>query len=149
MTRARVRLFGYPFHPTLVVFPLALWPLALVADLVAVVTGEPFWWRFAFACLGLGFLVALASAATGMLDYPRVPPGRAKRLATLHLGLGSSLVATYAAVLALHGWDAFASTWPQWTAIGLNATAMLGLALQGFTGGRLVFTHHVGIEEEA
>ena len=52
--RSRFKVLGHPVHPILVVFPLGLYPIALVADIIFLVlffgfgTIDGFWWRMAF-----------------------------------------------------------------------------------------------------
>ncbi len=143
MGRARIRLFGYPLHPTVVVFPVALFPASFLADAAYVVTGDAFWWRAAFWAIGLGLLGAVVSLLTGLADLARAVPRAGQRTAVLHGLLGAALTGLYAIVFVLHAGEPASTRVP---ALVLNGTGQLLVAGQGFLGGRLVYTHQAGVE---
>jgi uncharacterized membrane protein len=146
MPPARVRLFGYPFHPTLVVFPSALFPASILADAAAWLTGDAFWWRAAFWSIGLGLVGTLAAVGVGLLDYPRVPAGRARDVAFRHAAMGFSILGLYAIILWIHTFDPWTTPGVFGTVIGFNLLGQVLLSFQGVWGGRLVYRHGMGSE---
>lgn len=144
MGRARVRLFGYPFHPTVVVFPLALFPASFLADVAFLATGDAFWWAAAFWAVGLGLLGAAVSLVTGLADFGRAVPSEGHATAVRHGLLGAALTALYAVVFILHAGDAAGA--PVVPAVVLNGFGQLLVAGQGVLGGRLVYGHRAGVE---
>lgn len=71
--------FKHPLHPVLVKVPMALWPAALVFDLLSHVGGGggPVLVHTAFWSILLWLVVALAAVAPGLADWSDV--GRTSR----------------------------------------------------------------------
>ena len=67
------RLLGHPVHAPFTHFPLALWTAGFGADLVFLLTQDPFWWRSAFWAIGLGLGLGSLTLLTGLLDYAAIP----------------------------------------------------------------------------
>lgn len=147
MGRARIRLFGYPFHPTLVVFPLALFPATFLADLAYFATGDPFWWAASSWALVLGLLGAAASVATGLADYAHAVEPSGRTTAFAHGLIGSAVTVLFAIVLLLH-WNA-ATEAERVFAVAINGTGQVLIGIQGFLGGRLVYKHRSGLEPQS
>lgn len=143
MGRARIRLFGYPFHPTVVVFPLALFPASFLADAAYWFTDDAFWWTAAFWAVAVGLLGSAASLVTGLADFARAVPSSGRRTAVRHGLLGAAVTALYAVVFVLHAGDPATTIVP---ALVLNGLGQLLVAGQGLLGGRLVYKHHAGVE---
>src|SRR5690242_4129071 len=65
--RSRFKVLGHPLHPILIVFPLGLYPIALVCDLIFLGrflwdgTIDGFWWGMALWSLIFGGLMTLAA----------------------------------------------------------------------------------------
>jgi uncharacterized membrane protein len=132
-----------------VTLPIGAFFLALVGDVLFVLGRGPFWYRFAFASIGIGILAAIPAAVTGLIEYFGVKMSAAGgRLATWHLGLNVSALLLYAVSfwlrrerLALN-----ASRWP--LAFGLEIAALAILGSSGWIGGKLTFEHKVGVVEQ-
>jgi uncharacterized membrane protein len=144
-TPASVR--KHPIHPMLVVFPIALWTVGMVFDLIGIAAGNTTMRAVAFYNIGAGIVGALAAAVPGFIDYLTLR-GRAARVGTWH------------AVLNVTGLVLFAASWvlrTRWGAdlIGLDSwipvpvlLGLLGLTVtfvSGWLGGALVYEHGVGV----
>src|SRR5438128_4964716 len=87
----------HPIHPMLVHFPIGLFILSLLLDLVSLVfPSVPQLVRDSFYAMLLGVIMALVAAVPGFVDYTDIRsdhPG--KRTATAHLTLNLLVVALY------------------------------------------------------
>ena len=63
---SRVKLFGHPVHPMLIVLPLGLLSAAVVFDLIHLVTGEPAFSTVAFWNIAAGVIGGLLAAIFGV-----------------------------------------------------------------------------------
>ena len=155
MVESRAQILGHPIHPMLVMFPIALFPLALVFDVVWLVTGDIFWLSGAFWILLAGVVGTLAAIVPGIVDYVAVVPktGPARRTANKHLVTGLIIAAVSILALALR-YAAGAYTFgaeskevvTSWAygGVALNLVNNLLIVLQGWWGGTLVYDHHIG-----
>jgi uncharacterized membrane protein len=144
---SRVKLFGHPIHPMLIVFPLGLFSTASAFDATAAVTGNRSLKTVAFWNIGAGILGGILAALFGALEWLHIPgETRAKRVGLLH-GAGNAVVVTL-----------FGASWllrrgdpadPPRSAYVLS-TAALGLAtVTGWLGGELVDRLGVGVDRGA
>lgn len=140
----RGRFFGHPLHPAAVALPSALFPASFLADLVAVATGDGFWWRAAFWLVALGLVGTCFAVVTGLQEFRSVPQGEAMRVARRHRTMGFSVLLLYMIVLILHAGDMTDPT-ILWGALAANLAGQVLLSFQGVWGGWLVYRHRVGI----
>ena len=97
--RSRFKLLGHPAHPIMVVFPLAFYPLAAIAEVVYIVLvlagwhnadkiltfDVGFFWRAGFLMLVVGWLGQMAASLPGLIDWLNIPnDAPAKDKATFH-----------------------------------------------------------------
>lgn len=145
--RSRARVAGHPVHPILIVLPLGLLVVAVVFDIVFLVTGAVPWSEAAFYMIGAGVVGGAAAAIPGWIDWFAIPSGtRAKRIGLVH-GVGNVVV------LAL-----FVLSWvlrrvqpavPPTEAI-VAALVGAGLVLvTGWLGGEMVHRLGVGVDDGA
>jgi uncharacterized membrane protein len=123
-------------HPLLAQFPLALFGMSFVFDLLSLRLGALYVEAARFDIAG-GLVAAAVVAATGARDYRRLPAGPAPRIARAHATLNAVAVALFAVGLLV-----------RWRARGAVATppvplvlSALGVVLFGFAaylGGVLV-----------
>src|SRR3954447_6060055 len=59
---SKAKLLGHPIHPMLIVFPLALLPVAVLADALYLATGTADFARFAFWSISIGLVGGLLAA---------------------------------------------------------------------------------------
>lgn len=145
-TTSSMAVGGHPVHPMLVNFPIAFLSAALPVDLAFWWTGDPFWARVALWLLGAGFAAGLLAAVFGTLDFLLVREVRRYTSSWTHFLLGVVLLG----IAGTNWWsrvpDAAAAVWP-W-GLFLSAVTLLGVAAAGWMGGKLVFDHNVGREDE-
>ena len=162
--RSRFKVAGHPLHPVLVVFPLGLYPIALVCDIIFLAvyfiggTIDGFWWRMAFWALIFGAIGTLMAALPGFIDWLNIPgDAPAKLPATWHMIVGGFFVVLLTlgsiALRAVNNWgeapaklDFGPDTSVYYIAIALNLFMNLVLAFQGWLGGELVYRHGLGVE---
>lgn len=88
----RIKLFGHPIHPMLVVFPLALFSTAVLFDVLYFITDEDGLAIFSFWAIAAGVVGGLAAAIFGLIDWLALPrETRAKRIGAMH-GVGNVVI---------------------------------------------------------
>src|SRR5262249_13284347 len=84
---SRVKLFGHPIHPMLIVFPLGLLAMAVIFDIIHLVTAQGYWSEIAYWMIAAGIITGLLAAPFGLIDWLTIPAGtRAKRIGAWHGG---------------------------------------------------------------
>lgn len=169
--KSRFKVLGHPAHPTLVVFPLAFYPLAAISEIIYLIlwffgfknndsilgsSFDPaFFWRAGFFMLLVGILGTLAAALPGFVDWLNIPNAApAKDKATFHLIIGLLLAGLNVMALLLLNWGTpparlqFPDDLTLMVGVGLNIFNGLMLATyQGWLGGELVYRHGIGVEQ--
>jgi uncharacterized membrane protein len=159
--RSRFKVLGHPLHPILIVFPLGLYPIALISDLIFIGrflwdgTIDGFWWGMAFWTLIFGTLMTLGAALPGLIDWLNIPgDAPSKRPATFHLIIGVFFIVplTLGSIL-LRNWGTAPTTLNFgggtsvfYVAIAINLFMNVLLGFQGWLGGHLVYVHGIGVE---
>jgi uncharacterized membrane protein len=119
---------GHPLHPMLTDLPIGFWTSAWVLDLVGGKRSA----KAAQTLVGLGVLTAVPTAASGLVDWGALTPGK-RRAAVVHLAANASATAVYAAsYLARRRGERGRGIWLGMVASGL---ATVG----GYLGGHLAF----------
>lgn len=134
---------SHPLHPALVHFPIACWSLASFADLAGLFHGEPVW-SFAAALMAIGVIAALAAMATGLLEFIKLGPGHpAERVAQRHMAWALAAWCCYATslVLRVRGMQPIE---PGGLSLAASALGFGSLAVAGWLGGQLVYSHRLG-----
>lgn len=87
------RFLGLPLHPMLVHFPLVLWLVTPVSDLLALLRGPQPWWGLGLVVTAAGVLIGALAVMTGLLDYIELSETGSNdvRLAARH-GVRTSIV---------------------------------------------------------
>ena len=86
---SRVKLFGHPVHPMLIVFPVGLFAAAVIFDILSMATGNPAFPTVSFYMIATGVLGGLLAAIFGFIDWLALPNNsRAKSIGGWH-GLGN------------------------------------------------------------
>jgi uncharacterized membrane protein len=144
---SKVKLAGHPVHPMLIVFPLGLLATAVVFDIIYLVSDNTEWTLVAYYMIGAGILGGLAAAATGWLDWFKIPSAtRAKRIGLWH-GLGNVLVlGLFVVSWVLRRDNPLA---PSTEAIVAGLAGVVLAAVTGWLGGELVDRLGVGVHEGA
>lgn len=144
------RFAGDPTHPAVVHFPLALYPAALLFDVLAYVTDSgSLYTHGAFVLMLAATVMAVVAMATGFAQLPDIPPeSPAWQLAIAHMTVQMSAGGIFLVSLLLrlrHVDDAH----PPIAAFVCAIIGVLALFVGGWLGGRMVFTHGVSVEPRA
>src|SRR5205814_9102450 len=82
---SKVKAFGHPIHPMLIVFPLGLLATSLIFDIIHWITGNGFFSEVAFWVITAGVIGALLAVIFGLIHCLAIPAGtRAKMIGLLH-----------------------------------------------------------------
>jgi uncharacterized membrane protein len=145
---SKVKLFGHPIHPMVIVLPLGLLSAAVVFDIVYLVTSEDVFSSVAFWNIAAGVVSGLSAAVFGAWDWFNIPRDtRAKRIGLLH-GAGNVVV------VALFSLSWLLRLGPEGYEPGVLAYVLsfggLGLAaVTSWLGGELVDRLGVGVDPGA
>jgi len=145
---SRLKLFGHPVHPMLIVFPLGLLSTAVVFDIVYVGTGNGDLATFSYWALIAGLIGGALAAIFGLIDWLGIPRAtRAKRIGAYH-GLGNAVVVVLFALALVSRWGR-----PAYLPDVLPMVfGLLGAGLALFTawlGGELVYRLRVAVDDDA
>ena len=145
---SHVKLFGHPVHPMLIVLPIGLLSMAMVFDVLYVVSDNADLATFSYWALIAGIAGGLLAAVFGLLDWSAIPSGtRAKAVGLTH-GVGNVIVVVLFGISLLLRWDN-----PQFQPSLLPllfSVAGAALALvTAWLGGELVYRLRVGVDDAA
>lgn len=135
---------GHLLHPALVHVPTALWPAALLFDLLSG-RGGPYA-QLSFWAIGGGLLAALAAAPAGLADWADIRREKpAWRLALVHMLLNLTVIA----LQAINWWtrlDGYAEGGQAaGVNLGLSALATALLLISGWIGGRMIYGYGINV----
>lgn len=144
---SKVKAFGHPIHPMLIVFPLGLLATSLIFDIVHWITGNGFFSVVAFWMIAAGVIGGLLAAVFGLVDWFAIPGGtRAKAVGLWHGG-GNVVVVVLFIISWLIRLNAQAN--PPIIAYILSVVAVILAVITGWLGGELVDRLGVGVDEGA
>jgi uncharacterized membrane protein len=145
---SRVKLLGHPIHPMLIVLPLGLLAMAVVFDVIYLVSGDDTFANVAFWDITAGVIAGLAAAIFGFLDWLAIPNDtRAKKIGLFH-GTGNLIIV----VLFIVSWflrlgnHAYAPNLLPFALALIGAVMALGTA---WLGGELVYRLRVAVDDGA
>ncbi len=145
---SKIKLFGHPVHPMLIVYPVGLFSVAVLFDILFLVLGNPALPTVSFYVIAAGVVGGLLAAIFGFIDWLALPNNsRAKRIGGWH-GLGNFvIVVLFAVSWLIRRGDA--NLVPNGTALLLSFVG-LGMALiTAWIGGELVYRLGVGVDRGA
>jgi len=146
--KAQATFLGHAVHPMLIVFPLGLFPVAVIFDLMyRFGKHNPRWAEMSYWIIAAGIIGALSAAVFGLIDWTKIPDGtRAKRIGLVH-GVTNLIVAG----LFIVSWLLRRPnpTAPDGLDIALGVIAVLLALFGGWLGGELVERLNVGVDEGA
>lgn len=150
MSSSKFSFLGHPLHPPFTHFPVALWSISLLWDMVGIWRGEILWWQLSFWSIAAGLVMALPAAVTGFIEYVILPQERkaALRTATRHMIVVMIAASAYAGSLILRGGPAIPANDMLLPSVGLAGLGFISLQIGGWLGGELVYKHRVGIAEK-
>jgi uncharacterized membrane protein len=144
-----LRALGHPLHAPLTHFPLALWSIAFLGDLVYAWSGAAFWWSFSFWSIASGLAIGSLTLLTGFYDYIFIPETKpeASATATRHMVIMLLAAGLFTVSLYFHRGPLPLSHYQQILALFFSGVGTLFLQLGGWLGGQLVYRHRIGYDE--
>ncbi len=144
---ARAKLLGHAIHQQLIPFALGPLLVAIIFDVINLVTGNGYWSEIAYWMIAAGVIGGLVAAPFGTIDWTRIPAGtRAKRVGLLH-GAGNVVVVVLFAVSWLLRRDDPRA--PETLALVLSFAGAGLSVITGWLGGELVDRLAIGVDEGA
>jgi uncharacterized membrane protein len=145
---SKVKLFGHPIHPQLIVFPLGLFATAVIFDVLYLIVINPSFPTVSFYMIAAGIIGGLLAAIFGFIDWLDLPNNsRAKNIGLWH-GIGNFVIVVMFAISWLLRQDN-ANFVPDGMALLLSFGGV-GLALiTGWIGGELVYRLGVAVDPGA
>src|SRR5690242_3989496 len=145
---SKVKLFGHPIHPMLIVFPLGLLAIAVIFDIIRLITGNEALATVSFWNIAAGVVGGLLAAIFGLVDWVSLPGGtRAKQVGLMHGG-GNVVVVVLFAISWLLRLNS-PSYVPDTIAFVLALLAVLLALVTAWLGGELVDRLGVGVDSGA
>jgi uncharacterized membrane protein/nitrite reductase/ring-hydroxylating ferredoxin subunit len=143
--RSTASIKSHPIHPMLVAFPIGLWVMAFIFDLLGVSQGNAGLWAAGFYCVIAGCVTAVLAALPGALDWFTVvpPSSSAKQRGLIHGGLNSLDLLLFIYIAYRLGSSA---NEPDGLTLGLMGIGVVILGISGWLGGTLVYRNQIGID---
>lgn len=150
MSSSKFSFLGHPLHPPFTHFPVALWSISLLWDVLGLWQGEVMWWQLSFWSITAGLVMALPAAVTGFIEYVTLPPERKEtlRTATRHMIVVMVAASAYTGSLIFRGGASVPADDTLLPAMGLAVLGFISLQIGGWLGGELVYKHRVGVVAE-
>jgi uncharacterized membrane protein len=146
---SRAKLFGHALHPMLVVLPLGTLVMAVIFDIVGLISRNGDWHQAAFWMIGAGVISGVVAAIPGLVDLLHIPGGtRAKTIGIWH-GVGNLVVLLLFAIAWLMRRGSASLLEPDWMAITLGIIAIGLGTLTAWLGGELVERLGIGVDRGA
>jgi uncharacterized membrane protein len=145
---SKTKVFGHPFHPMLIVFPVGLLSTAVIFDIIYLVTGTPILATVSYYMIAAGAVGGLLAAIFGFIDWLSLPNNtRAKNIGLWH-GLGNVvIVVLFAVSWLLRGGNA--NFIPDSLALILSFAGFALALVTAWIGGELVYRLGVGVDPGA
>ncbi|GAO40772.1 hypothetical protein SCH01S_51_01050 [Sphingomonas changbaiensis NBRC 104936] len=145
--RSTARIAGHPIHPMTVMFPVVLFLLVWVCDLMFWHRHDLVWATLGMLALALGIVLAAFAAIFGLIDYFGDARIRALPAAHHHLVVNLLVVGIQVAnfIWRMNGGPAYVVP----TGLVLSTVVVLLLGYSGWQGATLVYRHGVGVDSGA
>jgi uncharacterized membrane protein len=132
----------HELHPTLVHFPLALFPLAVLADVIGKITGRAALMRSGKVLMPIASGSALVTAGAGLIAQESVKAeGRGRDLLITHRNMNLALVAATLAMTATR----LRTQEPGWGYLAAGLGALAAMSVSAYLGGKMVYEHGIGV----
>jgi len=138
---------GHPLHPLLVHVPMALWPAALLFDLLSRAGfGGNAMVRTSFFAIGLGLAVALLAVPTGIVDWSGIKREKpAWKIGLWHMLLNAVVLILFAINLTLRLGTYREAALVTVTPLILSIAGTLVLVVSAYLGGRMVYAYGINV----
>jgi uncharacterized membrane protein len=136
---------GHPLHPILVHVPMAMWPGALIFDLLSQCKiGGNAIERLSFYAILFGLVVSLLAVPTGLIDWTGIKKEKpAWKVGLYHLALNVVVTLLFAINLTLRLQDFREASTVAPAPLTLSILGTAILVVSAYLGGRM--TYHYGI----
>lgn len=142
-----MKIFGHPLHPLLIHFPTALLPMDLALTFLYHSSNNASFYQAGAYCLWAGTVTGLLAIVTGLTDLLSIRHTQKRALALgLYHGAFNGFIILLFVIIAYKSWQVFPT--PALTGtVGLVTKTILVVTLfaGNYMGGRLIYTHHVGL----
>jgi uncharacterized membrane protein len=138
---------GHPLHPILVHVPMAMWPGALIFDLLSQWNiGGNASVRLSFYAIAFGLAASLLAAPTGLIDWTGIKKEKpAWKIGLYHMALNLVALLLFAINLGLR-WPTFRdATKVATTPLLLSAIGTLLLIGSAYLGGMMVYEYGISV----
>lgn len=145
--RSTARIAGHPIHPMTVMFPVVLFLLVWICDLMFWHRHDLIWATLGMLGLALGILLAAFAAMFGLIDYFGDARIRALPAAHHHMIVNLLVVGIQVAnfIWRMNGGPGYVVP----TGLVLSTVVVLLLGYSGWQGATLVYRHGVGVDSGA
>lgn len=145
---SRVKIFGHPVHPMLIVFPVGLFAAAVIFDILYLIVRNSVFPSVSFYMIATGVIGGLLAAIFGLIDWLGLPNNsRAKNIGGWH-GLGNLTIVIFFAIswFLRRGDPNFV---PPTLALILSCAGILMALVTAWIGGELVYRLGVAVDPGA
>ena len=133
-----------PLHPPFTHYPIALWTLGFVFDLLSLWEGNSMV-RAAYYNIAAGTLIAVLAAAAGTLDYNKIPQGDpAKRMGMVHAVVMLGIVILFCFDTWLHHFAKAGHTAPVINVV-VTGLGLCALVVGAYLGHKMVFDYGANV----
>jgi nitrite reductase/ring-hydroxylating ferredoxin subunit/uncharacterized membrane protein len=138
--------FGHPLHPALVHFPIGLFVLSLILDLISYLgNSSNAAVRGSFYAMSFGVIGALLAASAGLADWSDIRVDHpAKKTANLHMVLNLTATALFGINLVLRERQLDLSATPLIPLL-LSIVGVGIILVSGYLGGTMVYDNGIGV----
>jgi uncharacterized membrane protein len=145
---SRTKAFGHPIHPMMIVLPVGLFVMAVVSDIIYLITQSSLFATVAFIDIAGGVIGGLLAAIFGFRDYLSIPTGTRARAVARNHGLGNVVVVVLFAIswLIRNGAD---TVYPPALALIFSFAGIILATVTAWLGGELVDRLGVGVDRGA
>jgi len=141
----------HPLHSAVVHIPVALWPAALLFDLLSYAgVGANVMVRLSFVSIAVGLAGSAIAVPTGVADWSEIKHEKpAWKIGLYHMGANLLVIILYAVNLGLRleGFDQATRVTP--IELILSATGTLLLFGSAYLGGLMVYDHGIGVARQS
>lgn len=143
--RSKAAISSHPIHPILVAFPIGLWVVGFIFNVLGVSRGNQMLWAAGFYCLIAGCVGAALAAIPGAIDWWLVVPPKssAKNRGLLHGSLNVIALILFIAAAYRQG---SALNRPDGVTFLLMVIGIVVIGISGWLGGTLVYRNQIGVD---
>jgi uncharacterized membrane protein len=139
-------LFGHPFHPFSVHFPIAFYLFAVCLTLIYLWRRQPEYERFAYLTFVLSWLAAGVASLVGLVDQSQLEVADPRRAqVNPHITAGVSLLVINGLIVYMRFRWPDVLTRHRWPYLALLTLGIVAVLATAWLGGELVYRWRIGI----